>query len=771
MRPDHRLLITAFVCLFAFALVPSFGLEILSPSKLPDAVKGEFYMYELEASGAVGEVTWDIETGEMEYVEVETPHHFAEPSDAMQILQPADRVARVNLLFGFPFYGTRYRKMRIQRMGCFTPSGIPGGGSITWLKSTTVMGPFWHESDDWPFDSAYVQAVPWRTVFTWRGRTSGSKTYDINFQGIIYPSGLIEFNYGEGNQNLLGIIGISAGREEHYLVSVKDGSTDLDRAPSSRFMLSALPPELELHRGAGIISGTPEEYGLYAFRVRATDEGSEDPPVTQVFAIAVPGLAIHTRPGGVFIRKGEANPISWGGAGIGDRVTVKLYRGGELLETVLDDAPNEDGVMWQPADEYSLSDDYTIVVEDNNDPPFTDSQPLTIWDEYVLVPQCCPTVQEGVDFAYEGDTVLIAPGTYVENVLVNDKGITLEGAGGGEAVLDAGMSGSPLKVINADDVTIRDLTIAYAAGDALGGVYCADSTVVIERCRIHGSSATFGGGIFLDQSEASISECEISGNTAEQAGGGLYAWASKVILRDCVVKENTAKDGGGIFLWYSVPQIVRTVVAKNEAERGAGVFCDESAPVIVNCTITDNVATDGAGGIHCQRPAPIPSSPVIMNSVVWGNGEPVSGSSRMRVSYCDIDDTLLAGTSGNISADPLFVNADEADYQLADGSPCIDAGNPDPAYNDPDGSRCDMGAFGGAGYVPKHSWITHLIPESDLTLHIYWLSTALTDAVGQFTEDLLSGWSKGVSLEPEQKWTHTLPEPARWKFFRVRPTE
>jgi hypothetical protein len=37
----------------------------------------------------------------------------------------------------------------------------------------------------------------------------------------------------------------------------------------------------------------------------------------------------------------------------------------------------------------------------------------------------------------------------------------------------------------------------------------------------------------------------------------------------------------------------------------------------------------------------------------------------------------------------------DGDYHLAFGSPCIDAGNPAAEYNDPDGSRNDMGAFGG----------------------------------------------------------------------------
>lgn len=42
--------------------------------------------------------------------------------------------------------------------------------------------------------------------------------------------------------------------------------------------------------------------------------------------------------------------------------------------------------------------------------------------------------------------------------------------------------------------------------------------------------------------------------------------------------------------------------------------------------------------------------------------------------------------------DPQFTGPVSHDYSLQDSSPCIDAGDPDPAYNDPDGSRNDVGA-------------------------------------------------------------------------------
>jgi hypothetical protein len=58
---------------------------------------------------------------------------------------------------------------------------------------------------------------------------------------------------------------------------------------------------------------------------------------------------------------------------------------------------------------------------------------------------------------------------------------------------------------------------------------------------------------------------------------------------------------------------------------------------------------------------------------------------------------------GNIEADPLFVASD--DFHLGEGSACLDAGDPDPTLLDVDGSRNDVGAFGG----PEGDWVP--LPE------------------------------------------------------------
>jgi hypothetical protein len=71
------------------------------------------------------------------------------------------------------------------------------------------------------------------------------------------------------------------------------------------------------------------------------------------------------------------------------------------------------------------------------------------------------------------------------------------------------------------------------------------------------------------------------------------------------------------------------------------------------------------------------------------------------VTWCDVQGGWTG--SGNIDADPLFA---PENFYLTSGSPCVDAGDPDPAYNDPDSSgaakwpalgglRNDIGAYGG----------------------------------------------------------------------------
>jgi hypothetical protein len=130
--------------------------------------------------------------------------------------------------------------------------------------------------------------------------------------------------------------------------------------------------------------------------------------------------------------------------------------------------------------------------------------------------------------------------------------------------------------------------------------------------------------------------------------------------------------------------------------------CDSSNPTLTNCTIAGNVGN----GVHCSS-----SSLVLTNCVLWGNTpqEIIVDSGATMVTYCDVQGAW-PGT-GNINANPLFVDPDgpdndpatwqDNDYHIRLRSPCVNAGDPNGNYSgqtDMDGEervmggRVDMGA-------------------------------------------------------------------------------
>ena len=101
----------------------------------------------------------------------------------------------------------------------------------------------------------------------------------------------------------------------------------------------------------------------------------------------------------------------------------------------------------------------------------------------------------------------------------------------------------------------------------------------------------------------------------------------------------------------------------------------------------------------------------IINTIIWDNypyeislGDEFSGDDNfVDIDFSDVKDgqnNIQIFNNGyvnwgwsNITSYPLFIDTTDNDYHLQEQSPCIDAGHPDPSYNDPDGTRNDMGTF------------------------------------------------------------------------------
>jgi hypothetical protein len=127
----------------------------------------------------------------------------------------------------------------------------------------------------------------------------------------------------------------------------------------------------------------------------------------------------------------------------------------------------------------------------------------------------------------------------------------------------------------------------------------------------------------------------------------------------------------GLFLNQASATIRNNVIIDN---LGPGVVCAQASPRLIN----NIIARNAGGGIVCQYPG---TAPAIIYNDVWQN-QPA-------------DYLGCTPTEGNRSQDPGFVNVQQGDYRLQEDSSLRDAGHPAAEFNDPDGSRSDLGIAGG----------------------------------------------------------------------------
>jgi len=310
--------------------------------------------------------------------------------------------------------------------------------------------------------------------------------------------------------------------------------------------------------------------------------------------------------------------------------------------------------------------------------------------DIIDVPGDQPTIQAGIDAVVDSDTVLVQPGTYIENINYNGNNITVASL-----------------FLTTQDTTYISQTIIDGNQDSSVVTFNSgeDSTAVLIGFTIqNGFAMTNGGGIFCDSSSPVLEYIVVKNNTCSNGrGGGISCTDSSILLKNSqIIYNNSIYSGaGGLNFQHSTDIIKNVLVAHNNAVYGGGVYCgfdiDEFHPSFESVTIANNHADTEAGGVYCYD-----SSPSLVNTIISDNsgnfGIYVNGTGDPAIEYSDLfnnDSGNYYGCSlgiGCIEVNPLFVDATNGDYHLTSNSSCIDAG--DPSFPlDPDGTITDMGAF------------------------------------------------------------------------------
>jgi hypothetical protein len=314
-----------------------------------------------------------------------------------------------------------------------------------------------------------------------------------------------------------------------------------------------------------------------------------------------------------------------------------------------------------------------------------------------------------------------------------------------------------------------------------GGGLCnaSSATATLTNCTINGNTAsTYGGGMFNKSATATLTNCTITGNRAWDldggglcnfigatatltnctitgncafygGGGGLYNENSATAtLTNCTITGNTAYDGGGLCNKSSATATLTncTITGNRTAfYYGGGLYnYDNATATLTNCTITGNTASYGGG--LCNKSS---ATATLTNCIMWGDSpqEVYVSSGTVTVTYSDIEGGYTG--TGNINADPLFVDAAAGDYHLQAVSPCIDTG--DPYALDADGTRSDMGVFGGEGSI-------QIVPRIEVSGSPFIMNAATPDTLYVHN----TGWAalevSSLTLPSDFATTATFPQ-------------
>ena len=297
------------------------------------------------------------------------------------------------------------------------------------------------------------------------------------------------------------------------------------------------------------------------------------------------------------------------------------------------------------------------------------------------IPDNYPTIQSAIDDGGGGDTLIVRPGTYYENISFDGQNLVLAS----EFLLNGDYTAIEQTVIDGSDL---GPVVTFAFGETNDALLCGFTIQ-------HGVNED-GGGVFCDHASPTI---------------------AYNIIRDNLANRNTGGgNGGGIFCFYSTALIMNNLIMYNNTNGiyggfGGGVAIRSANPILINNTITRNNSNQVGGGLFI-----VWSTPSIINTVIWNNAAVEEGNEiyvsecTPNITYCDIHSGYPG--EGNRNSNPEFRDPDNDDFRLMAveygypyDSPCIDTGDPNifdhrlDRYWGLGTNASDIGAFGGSDSI------------------------------------------------------------------------
>ena len=273
------------------------------------------------------------------------------------------------------------------------------------------------------------------------------------------------------------------------------------------------------------------------------------------------------------------------------------------------------------------------------------------FSEIILIPGYHSTIQKGIDFSVDGDTILVETGTYPENVNFNGKNVIVL---------------SHFCYDESPDSTFLTSTIIDGYNNGSVVTFESGESTTTQLCgfTIRNGSAYDGGGIYIDHASPHIKSNIIENNFASHRGGGIYKIKGRgedipTLIEANIIKNNSVCSscyGGGIYINLASTVLYQNEITGNSAYRGGGIYIIQANPELIDNKINANLTTDDGAGIYMSR-----SNAKFINVEMTEN----SGYYALYI-YCSdphlVKSSIYANPAGGIK---LSCGEDEIDHQLS----------------------------------------------------------------------------------------------------------
>ena len=359
--------------------------------------------------------------------------------------------------------------------------------------------------------------------------------------------------------------------------------------------------------------------------------------------------------------------------------------------------------------------------------------------------------------------ISVGPGTYYETLYLTEE-VVISGSEGPDVTIISGYEDSESSVIwigygLSNDTVISGLTIQEGTGYRIsgtnssydyeytygGGIYVNSATPILRNLIIKENKGleylydgtlyetSYGGGLYLvpyyeKQAQSVIVEdVELYGNEAV-SGADIYVNGQQgctEIRRTWAHDSYSSQSGGSIYLYYTpttrttlLENVVVDAFTSSSTSNGV-IYAAYSNVEINNVAVVDS---DGHAALWVQGTSSIEAEVTVRNSIfayndttyaIYASDSGTLSTTSVEYSALVEPSTAYASSGAEILGETVFVDEDpqfssfsqDSDgtndkLALSKNSPFIDAGDPSSEYNDPDGSRNDIGPYGG----PEATW-------------------------------------------------------------------